>query len=63
MVLGGTSILGGRVAVPGIWGAALLLYLIVSLLNVLSVSSGIRYLTIGLVIIAVLAVGHAGDTD
>lgn len=63
VVLGGTSILGGRVAVPGIWGAALLLYLIVSLLNVLAVSSGIRYLTIGLVIIAVLAVGHAGDTD
>lgn len=60
VVLGGTSILGGQVAVPGVWGAALLLYLIVSLLNVLPVTSGVRYLTIGLVIIAVLAVGHSG---
>lgn len=63
VVMGGTSILGGRVAVPGIWGAALLLYLIVSLLNVLSVSSSVRYLVIGLVIISVLAIGHAGDPD
>jgi ribose transport system permease protein len=62
VVLGGTSILGGRIAVPGIWGAALLLYLIVSLLNVIGVSSGVRYLVIGLVIIGVLAVGHAGTT-
>jgi ribose transport system permease protein len=62
VVLGGTSILGGRIAVPGIWGAALLLYLIVSLLNVVGVSSGVRYLVIGLVIIGVLAVGHAGTT-
>lgn len=61
VVLGGTSILGGQVAVPGVWGAALLLYLIVSLLNVLPVSSGVRYLTIGLVIIGVLAVGHSGE--
>ncbi|HKJ95543.1 MAG TPA: ABC transporter permease [Gammaproteobacteria bacterium] len=60
VVLGGTSIFGGQVAIPGVWGAALLLYLIVSLLNVLSVTSGVRYLTIGLVIIAVLAVGHSG---
>jgi ribose transport system permease protein len=62
VVLGGTSILGGRIAVPGIWGAALLLYLIVSLLNVVGVSSGVRYLVIGLVIIGVLAVGHAGTS-
>ncbi len=63
VVLGGTSILGGKVVIPGVWGAALLLYLIVSLLNVLPVSSGIRYLAIGLVIITVLAVGHAGTTE
>ena len=60
VVLGGTSITGGRIAIPGVWGAALLLYLIVSLLNVLGVSSGVRYLTIGLVIIGVLAIGHGG---
>ncbi len=48
---------------PGVLGAALLLYLIVSLLNIPAVSASTRHLTIGLVIIIVLAIGHAGDPD
>jgi ribose transport system permease protein len=43
VVIGGTSIAGGDVAVAGLWGAALLLYLIVTMLNVLQVGSGLRY--------------------
>jgi ribose transport system permease protein len=58
VVIGGTSISGGEVAVPGLWGAAMLLYLIVTMLNVLQVSSGLRYVLTGLIIIAVLAVAR-----
>jgi ribose transport system permease protein len=58
VVIGGTSIAGGQVAVPGLWGAAVLLYLIVTMLNVLQVGSGLRYVLTGLIIIAVLAVAR-----
>ncbi len=34
VVLGGTSIAGGRPTVAGVWGAALFLYLLVTMLNV-----------------------------
>lgn len=58
VVIGGTSIAGGQVAVPGLWGAAVLLYLIVTMLNVLNVGSGLRFVLTGLIIIAVLAVAR-----
>jgi ribose transport system permease protein len=58
VVIGGTSIAGGEVAVSGLWGAAVLLYLIVTMLNVLQVGSGLRYVLTGLIIIAVLAVAR-----
>ena len=58
VVIGGTSIAGGEVAVSGLWGAAVLLYLIVTMLNVLQVGSGLRYVLTGLIITAVLAVAR-----
>ncbi len=56
VVLGGTSIAGGQASVVGLWGAATLLDLIVTMLNVMQVGAGLRYVVTGLIIIAVLAV-------
>lgn len=56
VVLGGTSIAGGQATATGVWTAALFLYLIVTMLNVLGVSAGLRYMITGLIIVSVLAV-------
>ena len=58
VVLGGTSIAGGRASVAGIWGASLFLYLIVAMLNLFGVSVGLRYVLTGLIIIGVLALSE-----
>ena len=58
VVLGGTSIAGGQATVAGVWGGAILLYLIVTLLNVMQVGAGIRFIISGLIIIGVLALAE-----
>lgn len=55
VVLGGTSIAGGHAAVAGIWGASTLLFLVVTMLNVMRVGAGLRFVITGLIIIAVLS--------
>ena len=55
VVLGGTSISGGRAMVAGVWGASLFLYLLVTMLNVIGVGAGVRYVVTGIIIIVVLA--------
>jgi ribose transport system permease protein len=55
VVLGGTSIAGGAAAPTGLWGAALLLGLVVTMLNLLHVQEGVRFIVTGFIIIAVLA--------
>lgn len=60
VVLGGTSIAGGQASVAGVWSASLFLYLIVTMLNVLGVDAGLRYVITGLIIIFVLALGKPG---
>ncbi|MFN0190930.1 MAG: ABC transporter permease [Aestuariivirga sp.] len=55
VVIGGTSVAGGRANVPGIWGAALFMYLLVTMLNTFGASAGIRLILTGLIIIAVIA--------
>ncbi len=57
VVVGGTSVSGGRASVPGIWGAALFMFLIVTMLNASGVSPGSRMLLTGLIIIGVIAAG------
>ena len=57
VVVGGTSVAGGRASVPGIWGAALFMFLIVTMLNASGVSPGLRMLLTGLIIIGVIAAG------
>jgi ribose transport system permease protein len=54
VVIGGTSVAGGNANLPGLWGAALFLFLVQSMLNTYQLSAGIRYLATGLIIIAVI---------
>jgi ribose transport system permease protein len=60
VVIGGTSVAGGRANVPGIWGAALFMYLLVTMLNTFGASAGIRLIMTGLIIIAVIVIA-GGD--
>ena len=62
VVLGGTSIAGGQATVAGVWSASLFLYLIVTMLNVLGVGAGLRYVLTGLIIIFVLALSKGRQT-
>jgi ribose transport system permease protein len=54
-IIGGTNVAGGRAEPLGVWGAALLLFLLVTMLNSFGVSAGVRLLVTGLVIIGVIA--------
>lgn len=54
VVIGGTSVAGGRASVPGIWGAALFMYLLVTMLNIFGANPGFRLILTGLIIIAVI---------
>jgi len=54
VVIGGTSVAGGAGNLPGLWGAALFLFLVQSMLNTYQLSAGLRYLATGLIIIAVI---------
>ncbi len=54
VVIGGSSVAGGFSNVPGLWGAALFLFLTVTMLNTYGFGAGIRYLATGLIIIAVI---------
>jgi ribose transport system permease protein len=54
VVIGGTSVAGGKANVPGIWGAALFLVLLLTMLNTFGVSAGMRLLLTGLIIVGVI---------
>jgi ribose transport system permease protein len=54
VVIGGTSVAGGQASVAGIWGAALFLFLLVTMLNTFGASAGVRLIISGLIIIAVV---------
>jgi ribose transport system permease protein len=54
VVIGGTSASGGRAYLLGIWGAALFLYLLRSMLNSLGVGEGWRLVLNGFIIVAVI---------
>jgi len=56
VVIGGTSVNGGFANVPGLWGAALFLFLLVTMLNTYGFGAGVRLVLTGLVIIAVILV-------
>jgi len=54
VVIGGTSVAGGFANLPGLWGAAMLLFLLVTMLNTFGLGAGVRLVLTGLIIIAVI---------
>ncbi len=54
VVIGGTSVAGGYSNVPGIWGASLFMFLVVTMLNTYGLGAGIRLIMTGLIILAVI---------
>jgi ribose transport system permease protein len=54
VVIGGTSVAGGKANVTGIWGAALFLVLLLTMLNTFGVSAGLRLLLTGVIIVSVI---------
>ncbi len=54
VVIGGTSVTGGKANVPGIWGAALFMVLLLTMLNTFYVSAGLRLVLTGLIIVGVI---------
>jgi ribose transport system permease protein len=62
VVIGGTSVAGGKANVPGIWGAALFLVLLLTMLNTFGVSAGLRLLLTGLIIVGVITAAGGRNT-
>jgi len=54
VVIGGTSVAGGFANLPGLWGAAMLLFLLVTMLNTYGFGAGIRLVLTGVIIITVI---------
>lgn len=54
VVIGGTSIAGGMSNVPGVWGASLFMFLVVSMLNSYGLGAGVRMMVTGLIIIGIV---------
>lgn len=59
VIIGGCSVAGGNSNVPGIWGAALFLFLVVSMLNTYGFGAGPRLILTGFIIIAVILAASA----
>ena len=62
VVIGGTSVAGGKANIPGVWGGALFLVLLLTMLNTFGVSAGVRYLLTGLIIVAVITAAGGPKT-
>jgi ribose transport system permease protein len=54
VVIGGTSVAGGFANVPGLWGAAMFMFLVVTMLNTYGLGAGIRLVLTGLIIVGVI---------
>ncbi|WP_420848028.1 ABC transporter permease [Nitratireductor luteus] len=63
VVIGGCSIAGGYSNVPGIWGGALLMFLIVSMLNSYGLGAGVRLIMTGTIIIAIVAAAAGKESS
>ena len=60
VVIGGTSVAGGYANVPGLWGAALFLFLLVTMLNTMGAEAGVRLVLTGVIIIGVIIAAASG---
>jgi ribose transport system permease protein len=54
VVIGGTSVAGGFANLPGIWGAALFMFLLVTMLNTFGLTAGVRLILTGAIIVGVI---------
>jgi ribose transport system permease protein len=54
VVIGGTSVAGGKANVAGVWGAALFLVLLQTMLNTFGVSAAVRLVLTGVIIVAII---------
>lgn len=63
VVIGGTSVAGGFANVPGLWGAALFLFLLVTMLNTFGAGAGVRLVLTGLIIIGVIVAASGGKRE
>ncbi len=63
VVIGGTAVAGGNSNVPGIWGASLFMYLVVTMLNTYGFGAGFRLIATGLIIIAVILLASRRGQD
>jgi ribose transport system permease protein len=54
VVIGGTSVAGGDGNVPGLWGAALFLFLLSAMLNTFGIGAGVRQVLTGVIVILVI---------
>ncbi|MDF2097053.1 ABC transporter permease [Aquibaculum arenosum] len=63
VVIGGTSVAGGYSNVPGIWGASLFMFLVVSMLNTYGLGAGFRMIMTGVIIIAVILLASRRQTS
>ena len=62
VVIGGTSVAGGRGNIPGLWGSALFLYLLEAMLNTYGAGAGVRMILTGLIIIVVITIAGGEET-
>ncbi len=60
VVIGGSAVAGGNSNVPGIWGASLFMFLVVSMLNTYGLGAGVRLILTGLIILTVILVASGG---
>jgi len=56
VIIGGTSVAGGYSNVPGLWGAAMFMFLLVTMLNTFGLSAGVRLVLTGIVIVTIITV-------
>lgn len=63
VVIGGTSVGGGKASVAGVWGASLFLVFLQIMLNTLGADAGMRLIATGLVIVAVIAAAGGGKAS
>jgi ribose transport system permease protein len=54
VVIGGTSVAGGFANLPGIWGASMFMFLLVTMLNTFGLSAGTRLILTGTIIVSVI---------
>ncbi len=62
VIIGGTAVAGGDSNVPGIWGASIFMFLVVSMFNTYGFQAGTRLVATGFIIIGIilLASGRSG---